>query len=185
MRSLPGTSAQGPETAPDPYICWLVLFPKRKRCCGTTMRMSEPDRAGGSVSECLGHWPGSDDAGRGCIRKRHVTMPSEIVARLRRPASNSGCSTGSQRALLAIIYCHDIASKRPRSDSSRFGCSSLMDLRYGTGCSARPWSSGASPGDEWTMGAAKSWCLGAGGRESCRGWVMTTRATASMIWSRK
>jgi hypothetical protein len=113
-----------------------------------------------------------------------VTMPSEVVARLRRPVSNSVCSTGSRRALLAIIYCHDIASKRPRSDSLHFGCSSLMDLRYGMRCSA-PLSSGASPGDEWAMGEAKSEPLGSEGRASCRGWVMTTRATASMIWSRK
>src|SRR5262249_29289073 len=94
---------------------------------------------------------GSNGASRGCIRKRHVTMPSEVVARLRRPASNSTRSTGSRRALLAIIYRHDIASKRPRNDSLHFGCSSLMYLRYGTHCSAPLYRAALHRRDEGAM----------------------------------
>ena len=136
------------------------------------------------INKRLGHWPRPDDAGRGCIRKRHAAMPSEVVTCLRRLVPNSIRSTGSRPALLAIICCHDIASKRPRSDSQRFGCSSLMDLRYGTHCTALLYRA-ARPGDEWARGDVKSKPDGSEGRESCRGWVMATRATASMIWSRK
>ena len=125
----------------------MLLLPPKLQLAGSKMMQTSAFAHGGRSSRQA---PRSATEARTTraevvLRRSRIARPCAFVARLPRPVSNSGRFSSSRRGLLAIICCHDIASKRPRSDSQRAGCSSLMHLGYGTCCFAPAASSDASP----------------------------------------